>query len=253
MIKFFRRIRYNLMNENKTGKYLKYAIGEILLVVIGILIALQINNWNQINIEKKLEQELLLDLKNEFTTNQKALNTMITNHQWIYKGCIDFLRFFGPNKEIIDEEQFNSFMGMTGWTPSLSLQKGVLNSTLNSGKIGLIRNDSLVFSLSSLSSIEKPYYDNIKLINKLVEDNIIPFLLENYSYINMDTGEYSSKTRSKFKTNQLAILRSQKMESLVDLKRLNTQAIIETAEILSKSQGTILRLIEINLNNLSSD
>mgnify|MGYP000731225644 CR=1 FL=1 len=47
MIKFFRKIRYNLMSENRTGRYLKYAIGEIILVVIGILIALQINNWNE--------------------------------------------------------------------------------------------------------------------------------------------------------------------------------------------------------------
>ena len=46
MIKFFRKIRQNLLMENKTGKYFKYAIGEIILVVIGILIALQINNWN---------------------------------------------------------------------------------------------------------------------------------------------------------------------------------------------------------------
>ncbi|MFT5762098.1 MAG: hypothetical protein ACI8WA_001222, partial [Polaribacter sp.] len=46
MIKFFRKIRYDLMEKNKTGKYLKYAIGEIILVVVGILIALQINNWN---------------------------------------------------------------------------------------------------------------------------------------------------------------------------------------------------------------
>ena len=47
MIKFFRKIRQNLLMENKTGKYFKYAIGEIVLVVIGILIALQINNWNE--------------------------------------------------------------------------------------------------------------------------------------------------------------------------------------------------------------
>ena len=47
MIKFFRKIRYDLMEKNKTGKYFKYAIGEIVLVVIGILIALQINNWNE--------------------------------------------------------------------------------------------------------------------------------------------------------------------------------------------------------------
>ena len=46
MINFFRKIRYNLIEQNKTGKYLKYAIGEIVLVAIGILIALSINNWN---------------------------------------------------------------------------------------------------------------------------------------------------------------------------------------------------------------
>lgn len=46
MIKFFKKIRYDFMNQNKTGKYFKYAIGEIVLVVIGILIALGINNWN---------------------------------------------------------------------------------------------------------------------------------------------------------------------------------------------------------------
>ena len=47
MIKFFRKIRQNLLKENKTGKYFKYAIGEIVLVMIGILLALQVNNWNQ--------------------------------------------------------------------------------------------------------------------------------------------------------------------------------------------------------------
>ena len=46
MIKFFRHIRKSLLMENKTSKYIKYAIGEIVLVVIGILIALQVNNWN---------------------------------------------------------------------------------------------------------------------------------------------------------------------------------------------------------------
>ena len=55
MIKFFRKTRFNLMEQNKTGKYFKYAIGEILLVVIGILIALSINNWNENQQHKKLK------------------------------------------------------------------------------------------------------------------------------------------------------------------------------------------------------
>jgi hypothetical protein len=58
MIQFFRKIRQNLLLENKTGKYLKYAIGEIVLVVIGILIALSINNWNEISKNKKTGNKL---------------------------------------------------------------------------------------------------------------------------------------------------------------------------------------------------
>ena len=61
MIKFFRKIRYDLMEKNRTGKYLKYAVGEIVLVVIGILIALSINNWNE---GRKNDQKESLLIKN---------------------------------------------------------------------------------------------------------------------------------------------------------------------------------------------
>jgi hypothetical protein len=63
MIKLFKNIRRNLLMENNTGKYLKYAIGEIILVVIGILIALQINNWNEQRKNNKQEVEILKSFK----------------------------------------------------------------------------------------------------------------------------------------------------------------------------------------------
>ena len=63
MIKFFRHIRQTLIMENKTSKYLKYAIGEIILVVVGILIALQINNWNENRKLKMVEFQTLLALQ----------------------------------------------------------------------------------------------------------------------------------------------------------------------------------------------
>ena len=72
MIKFFRHIRQRYISEGKTGKYIKYAIGEIVLVVIGILIALQINNWNE---SRKIKltwhtytASLIKDLKQDTTT-----------------------------------------------------------------------------------------------------------------------------------------------------------------------------------------
>lgn len=71
MIKFFRRIRKNLLAEGKTGKYLKYAAGEIVLVVIGILIALQINNWNENRISLKHEKDLLINLKEDLDSDDE--------------------------------------------------------------------------------------------------------------------------------------------------------------------------------------
>ena len=69
MIKLFRNIRQSLIMENKTGKYLKYAIGEIVLVVIGILIALQINNWNENRKSKILEKKMLSELGKSLEDN----------------------------------------------------------------------------------------------------------------------------------------------------------------------------------------
>ena len=83
MIKFFRHIRKSLLNEGKTSKYLKYAIGEIALVMIGILLALQVNNWNNNRIAKQVElnqiKQLLEDAKSDlvfFESRAKFLNSI---------------------------------------------------------------------------------------------------------------------------------------------------------------------------------
>jgi len=87
MIKFFRKIRKKMADDNQFLKYSRYAIGEIMLVVIGILIALQINNWNQIKTERKVEQEYISSLiedaktdlsnfKNAITLNEERINTL---------------------------------------------------------------------------------------------------------------------------------------------------------------------------------
>lgn len=65
------------MEKNKTGKYLKYAIGEIVLVMIGILLALQVNNWNNDRLDAKQEVEILFQLENEYEENLKEVNEKI--------------------------------------------------------------------------------------------------------------------------------------------------------------------------------
>ena len=93
MIRFFRKIRYNLMEQNKTGKYLKYAIGEILLVVIGILIALSINNWNGDRMEVRMEKQYYQKLNVNFRADTTSLGSYIdfqTNRMVQIDSCLSY-------------------------------------------------------------------------------------------------------------------------------------------------------------------
>ena len=85
MIKIFRKIRQRLLIENKFRSYLPYAIGEIVLVVIGILIALQVNNWNQDRIAKK-DAEIFLDrLKQDLLNERTVLNERVKYYSKVHQ------------------------------------------------------------------------------------------------------------------------------------------------------------------------
>jgi hypothetical protein len=85
MIKFFRKIRQNLLSQGKTGRYFKYAIGEIVLVVIGILIALQINNWNENRKQQIKEREILSYTIKNLKFDSLAIDRLITNAERMLK------------------------------------------------------------------------------------------------------------------------------------------------------------------------
>ena len=92
MIKFFRKIRQNLINQNKTSKYFKYAIGEIVLVVIGILIALQINNWNEKRNNKAKLESYILIYKDVLKLNIELFDTNIKTAEAYIKRNIETLK-----------------------------------------------------------------------------------------------------------------------------------------------------------------
>ena len=101
MIKFFRKIRQDLLRDNKIGDYLKYAVGEIVLVVIGILIALSINNWNESR-KNDLEQALLVkniieDLRLDFIHINKS-SEQVSNQMNLIDDLIS--KIFDEKKKI---------------------------------------------------------------------------------------------------------------------------------------------------------
>ena len=94
MLRFFRQIRQNLFTDNKFRKYLLYAVGEVLLVVIGILIALQINNWNEERKTRLQDREFLNNLKVELSVDIAALQDRISRYQKINEAIKNTLALF---------------------------------------------------------------------------------------------------------------------------------------------------------------
>ena len=91
MINFFRKIRKQLADDNKFFKYSRYAIGEIILVVIGILIALQVNNWNEDQKEKKIQIRYLKRMSTDLQNDTTYLRQKIQRAQDEQKSYFDFI------------------------------------------------------------------------------------------------------------------------------------------------------------------
>ncbi|SIS47524.1 hypothetical protein SAMN05421766_102140 [Zobellia uliginosa] len=164
MIKFFRTIRKKMLTENKFSKYLLYAVGEIILVVIGILIALQINNTNNYNEQRSLEQEYLLSLQSEFETNLKKINASIQENELRIQSLEYLLTLFDQNvldtvnSQIISQKLAPIYGSEISYMPAT----GVLNDIISSGKLNIILNKSLRQHLASFDS-------SLNLLNKQID------------------------------------------------------------------------------------
>ena len=149
MLRFFRQLRKDQLMSDKTRKYLLYAVGEIFLVVIGILIALQVNNWNKERAENRQRTELLVqlgaDLNNVLTELEIQIDQSIEKVTYSKKllnfsaGTADFptdsLQF--ASQIMINSSAFNDF-------------NTTFEQAKSSGKLSLIQSDSLLFALSLL-------------------------------------------------------------------------------------------------------
>jgi Family of unknown function (DUF6090) len=153
MIKFFRHMRQNLLMENKTARYLKYAIGEIVLVVIGILIALQVSDWNENRKKANAEQVILKDLKTELENNITGLQVTIDEHEKSHQATKTIMLFV-KNPDTLDtlsNEVIRGILNIMNQNWTFNPKLGVLNSTINSGKIDMIQSKDLRNMLSSIS------------------------------------------------------------------------------------------------------
>jgi len=171
MIKFFRNIRYNLMEQNKTGKYLKYAIGEIVLVVIGILIALQLNNANENWKREKLKQEFLIELKLKIMADTVSLTLEKSRLKSAYLNAGLLQRVLKENLPYT--KSLDSSLALISWVSIIEADYLVYDRLLNIG-IEILDDKDLINEISHYYEDSKVFKDRGDLIKKLLDERIYP-------------------------------------------------------------------------------
>jgi len=182
MIKFFNKIRYNLMETGKTGKYFKYAIGEIVLVVIGILIALQINNWNENQKEiaksknylREIVQDLIADTIS-MADGIKKVNEDIQYEVWALKKV---------NYTFDQTDSLRIAFGGTYYDREINLR--TFQNIQNSGNFKLTGYDSIFKKLSHYYMKTNDHLNAITTWDEKVVSETQDYMRDLYAVVELD-------------------------------------------------------------------
>ena len=249
MIKLFRHLRQGLVKENKFSKYLLYALGEIILVVIGILIALQINNWNE-NRKNKIEEIAILEsLDDDLILAQKQSESLISEEAALKQTLILILGIDSKHSEINRNTISDSIFESALW--DIQSDQPVVNAYTNlknTNKLSLIKDrkikekfTELEVHMSKLKNIldDRMNVHQIRIDNVAENDiNFIPLVKANIPGINID---------NEIPNDYNQILSERRIRNLLGMKLSITQDVIFFRENLDKEIKDLIALIELEL------
>ena len=177
MIKFFRNIRKTLLNEGKTTKYLKYAIGEIILVMIGILLALQVNNWNEQRIQSKSLRKALGQVINDLKQDEETLKMYeeMEHKHLQYLGAVSNSNY--------NNIKLDSILHNLDHYLYFFESNNAYSTIKSNGLFSEIKNEGLK---GNLTNYYERQYDHLEASSEFAEtftnDRIVPFVLSNLDW-----------------------------------------------------------------------
>ena len=226
MAKFFKKQRAALIANKRLGSYLKYALGEIVLVVIGILIAVWINNLNIESKNQRQEEKILHQLLVEYEANLVEINEKITMRNLIMSSVEKLIDYADSGMTHNDLDSVSFHLARTKYDPTFDPANGVTTELLNSGKFYLIQSEELKGHLTSWSGEVDELVEQEELTANFVYEQYIPFLIENFDHRSTLTSKRDSKMDQLYTKGESKILnveRTIKKEVLEEI--LNHQAV----------------------------
>ena len=189
MLTFLRKIRKSSLESGSTRNYLLYAVGEILLVMIGILLALQVNNWNDRQKQKQLEAKLIKELSIEMKQNHDLLQQSLDYHTR-YDSISNAILYSWPKLAVADK--IND-IHETRWFWTTDLLSGTLNSIVSEYGLTIISDDSLKQFIASWDDKKNDFYENEELDAHLVHNQMYPLMSGHISLKRVDSFVHAEK------------------------------------------------------------
>jgi len=249
----FNAIRRQSLSDNKLSKYLLYAIGEIILVMIGILLALQVNNWNEQRKTKQTEQALLRAIHQETKNNLSALNK---EREDLSKTLINqrkLIAYIDEDISTINEKELSTIINRAiSQEVVFNFQSGVLTELINSGELKIISNDSIQSILAGFDQhigfVKDQEKELLSYRNKLAEYFIhTGDMRRMFDDIGVSEGLNQSQLAKKNQSNKV-LLADQVFENYLAIY-LTVGAVLEKHQYptIKEKLETLLHLIEEEL------
>lgn len=231
MITFFKKLRQNYLMDNHKTKYLKYAVGEIVLVVVGILVALYINNWNENSKKEGSRQSLLLQMKEENTLNLKSLRPDESYRDTLDTTLYNFYQFLKEDDIQKEELQLKNYLETTLRTTIYNFSENYLEQYINE-----VRDKGSDFTEELLNL--RSYQENLNIISQKAADykfdNIFSKLSKEVDFENLEFKSYDYIKSLEFRN------------SIVLLENLET-ALYDAFDGTIRQQQKVDSLIQVQL------
>ena len=253
MIKFFRKIREQLLSENKFSKYIIYAIGEIALVVIGILIALYINNSNQKSIEEKtlnnyyakIHHELIL-MKDQVNFLKTAIDTVAINN----KRSLYLLSL--KNKDSL--HLLKESLGDLGTAYTNDLKYPVVKEFLNEGFLTKVRNEKIKTNLQIFSWFLKQSSSFDKYVTEQYFGSIEPYFIKHINYAEVSSfGNKLNSISEGPKTNYQQFYNNLELWNIITFKLETVTTQQELLQGFINFSENLTKVLDQELNIKSND
>ena len=244
MLRFFRHIRKQLMEKNKVRTYALYAIGEILLVVVGILIAVQVNATIESSKKETRRVEMVKDLRLEFKNNLAQLDTAIFYQNLALNASNELIQVIANRENDIPKQRIDSLISNVSWFWTYDPTNGVLSNSISSGDIHLIGLDSLQVLLFSWGTlVDDSAEEQVRSVNQY-QEHLVPYLEDRISISNTVFYYKGLIPKSSFSYDYQAFIFDPKFENLLASRSILLLDILSELEPLRMTNLAILELLE---------